>query len=94
MTHSTDCRRIYTHACCVADCRVMADALSVERVRQMQLSMQTTLERTRDVRRRRHRDAMLHAPARCRLPRRRAQLPATSQHGRLDDNNDDDDDDL
>jgi len=42
---------------------MFADVLSVERVRQMELSMQRILEQTRDVRRRRHRDS-LHTPDR------------------------------
>ena len=65
--------------------------MSVERVRQMEQSMQQTLERTRDVRRRRQPIA-LHAPAgrKCRLPSLAVGLPATGHH----DDDDDDDDDL
>ena len=77
---------------------MFGDALDAERVRQLELVMQTQLERTRDVRRRRHLDALC-IPVRCRVQPLAAGIPASryKQSGRDDDddngNYDDDDDD-
>ena len=78
--------------------RTFADALDSERVRQMEVVMQTRLEKTRDVRRRRHLDA-LHIPVLCRLEPLAAGIPAPrKKHSRRrhkdeDDVDDDDADD-
>ena len=80
--------------CCVVS-RIFADALDTERVRQMEIVMQTRLEKTRDVRRRRHYDA-LHIPVRCPLEPIAAGVPAPrKKHSRRrhDDEEDDDEDD-
>jgi len=71
---------------------MFTEVLDTERLRRMQLSMQTSLERTRDVRPRRAPDT-LRTTNRCRFPVVAAGISSPKTRTRRDEEDDDGDDD-
>ena len=74
---------------------MLKDALETERLRQLELGMQRTLEKTRGDVRRRHRFDILRMPDRCRLPSVAGGVvkPKRRRRTEVEDDDDDDDDD-